>query len=59
MSRAEALAAMVRAHTTACHYARLAAETRDAETADDARLMREAALALAEERLAQALGGDR
>ncbi|MFF7459620.1 hypothetical protein [Kitasatospora sp. NPDC008115] len=58
MSRSTLLAAMVSAHQEAHFYARTAAQAADPEVADDARILRDVALALAEERLNLALAAD-
>jgi hypothetical protein len=58
MSRTTLLAAMVSAHQEAYYYARNAAQATEPEAADDARLLRDTAQALAEERLNLALAAE-
>ncbi|WP_327075673.1 hypothetical protein OG196_44065 (plasmid) [Kitasatospora purpeofusca] len=54
MNRGQWLAATARAHAEAQTWASLAARTDDPDRARDARLLRETALALADERLSRA-----
>ncbi|MGW2545285.1 hypothetical protein ACWC5I_31515 [Kitasatospora sp. NPDC001574] len=59
MTRGQWLAATARAHAEAQAYAALAARTDDPDQAHDAHLLRDQALALADERLARARGAGR